>query len=139
MTERPVWEMELEDPPYWMLESERFDPRQARDKDGKWTKGSGALLLAIRELARAEGVEAELFAEWELSLPGLLERSQRAERSAETKGWRWVGEMEEIAATFAGVDLPAGFHEAAGEVFRRSPGLGGASDDSDVTTPSRPS
>ena len=85
-----------------------------------WTKGSGALLLAIRELARAEGVEAELFAEWELSLPGLLERSQRAERSAETKGWRWVGEMEEIASTFRAKGLPGGFHEAAAEVYREN-------------------
>jgi 3-hydroxyisobutyrate dehydrogenase-like beta-hydroxyacid dehydrogenase len=85
-----------------------------------WTKGSGALLLAIRELARAEGVEAELLAEWELSLPALFERSQRAERSAETKGWRWVGEMEEIASTFRAKGLPGGFHEAAAQVYREN-------------------
>jgi 3-hydroxyisobutyrate dehydrogenase-like beta-hydroxyacid dehydrogenase len=84
-----------------------------------WTKGTAALLLAIGELARAEGVESALHEEWRLSLPDLNERSQRAARSAQAKGWRWVGEMEEIASTFAAAGLPDGFHRAAAEVFRR--------------------
>jgi hypothetical protein len=54
-----------------------------------------------------------------LSIPELPERSERAARSAEAKGWRWVGEMEEIAATFEANGLPGGFHHAAAEVFRR--------------------
>jgi 3-hydroxyisobutyrate dehydrogenase-like beta-hydroxyacid dehydrogenase len=83
-----------------------------------WTKGTAALLLAVRELARAEEVETELLAEWRLSLPDLPAASERAARAADAKGWRWIGEMEEIAATFAAADLPAGFHEAAAEVFR---------------------
>ncbi len=86
-----------------------------------WTKGTAALLLAIRELARAEGVDDALRTEWELSLPDLPGRLERAERSARAKGWRWVGEMEEIAATFAAAGQPAGFHEAAAELFRRYP------------------
>ena len=84
-----------------------------------WTKGSAALLLAVLALARAEGVEETLLAEWELSLPELEERSLAAERSARAKGWRWVGEMEEIAHSMAAQNLPAGFHEAAAEIFRR--------------------
>ena len=84
-----------------------------------WTKGTGAMLLAIRELARREGVEEALLAEWDLSLPGLRERHARALRSAEAKGWRWVGEMEEIASTFEADGLPGGFHRAAAEVYRR--------------------
>jgi 3-hydroxyisobutyrate dehydrogenase-like beta-hydroxyacid dehydrogenase len=83
-----------------------------------WTKGSAALLLAIREVARAEDVAETLFAEWRESIPGLEERVDRAERSAEAKGWRWVGEMEEIAATFAAAGAPDGFHRAAADVFR---------------------
>jgi 3-hydroxyisobutyrate dehydrogenase-like beta-hydroxyacid dehydrogenase len=85
-----------------------------------WTKGSAAMLLAIRALARAEHVEAVLLEEWETSLPELPERFAAAERSAERKGWRWVAEMEEIASTFASADLPDGFHRAAAEVFRRA-------------------
>ena len=86
-----------------------------------WTKGSAALLLAARSLARAEGVEDALAAEWTLSQPGLADRSERSARSATTKGWRWVAEMEEIAASMAADGLPDGFHQAAAEIFRRSP------------------
>ena len=85
-----------------------------------WTKGSAALLLTMRELARAEGVENALLEEWRLSIPKLEEHVAGAERSARRKGWRWVGEMEEIAHSMAAHDLPTGFHEAAAEVFRRS-------------------
>lgn len=85
-----------------------------------WTKGSAALLLTMRELARAEGVEAALLDEWRLSLPELEERSAAAARSADRKGWRWVGEMHEIAQSMAAHDLPTGFHDAAAEVFRRT-------------------
>ncbi|HTW04215.1 MAG TPA: DUF1932 domain-containing protein [Streptosporangiaceae bacterium] len=86
-----------------------------------WTKGSAALLLAARSLARAEGVEDALAAEWTLSQPGLADRSEGAARSATTKGWRWVAEMEEIAASMAADGLPDGFHQAAAEIFRRAP------------------
>jgi 3-hydroxyisobutyrate dehydrogenase-like beta-hydroxyacid dehydrogenase len=85
-----------------------------------WTKGTAALLLAIRELARIEGVEPTLLGEWRLSLPDLEEASDSAVGAASRKGWRWVAEMEEIAATFAAADLPDGFHRAAAEVFRRA-------------------
>ena len=83
-----------------------------------WTKGSAALLLAVRALADAEGVSDVLLAEWELSQPGLLARARGAAESAAAKGWRWTGEMEEIAATMAAVGLPSGFHLAAAEIFR---------------------
>ena len=39
-----------------------------------WTKGTAALLLAARALARAEGVEDALLAEWTLSQPSLADR-----------------------------------------------------------------
>jgi 3-hydroxyisobutyrate dehydrogenase-like beta-hydroxyacid dehydrogenase len=86
-----------------------------------WTKGTAALLLAARALARAEGVEAALLAEWAMSQPSLAERSRSAADSATAKGWRWVAEMEEIAASMAAAGLPDGFHQAAAEIFRRSP------------------
>lgn len=88
-----------------------------------WTKGTAALLLAIRALAREERVEDALASEWDMSLSGLADRTMHAARSAATKGWRWIAEMEEIAATFADAGLPDGFHRAAAEVYRRSPRL----------------
>jgi 3-hydroxyisobutyrate dehydrogenase-like beta-hydroxyacid dehydrogenase len=83
-----------------------------------WTKGTAALLLAIRAVADAEGVAETLLEEWRLSLPDLPDAVERASRSAAAKGWRWVGEMEEIAATFAAAGQPDGFHRAAAEVYR---------------------
>jgi 3-hydroxyisobutyrate dehydrogenase-like beta-hydroxyacid dehydrogenase len=85
-----------------------------------WTKGSAALLLAARALARAEGVEDALLDEWAVSQRGLAERSNRAAGSAAAKGWRWVAEMEEIAAAMTAVGLPEGFHLAAADVYRRA-------------------
>jgi 3-hydroxyisobutyrate dehydrogenase-like beta-hydroxyacid dehydrogenase len=86
-----------------------------------WTKGSAALLLAARALARAEGVEAVLLEEWGLSQPGLEKRWEGADRAAAAKGWRWVGEMEEIAAAMAAAGLPEGFHQAAAEIYGAYP------------------
>jgi 3-hydroxyisobutyrate dehydrogenase-like beta-hydroxyacid dehydrogenase len=86
-----------------------------------WTKGSAAMLLAARAMARAQGVEDVLLAEWGLSQGDLQARSARAARSAGAKGWRWVAEMEEIAASMAAAGLPEGFHQAAAEIYRRAP------------------
>jgi len=87
-----------------------------------WTKGSQALLLAIRALAAREGVDAALLAEWARSQPDATGRSERAVSANIKKAWRFVGEMDEIAATFEAAGLPNGFHEAAGEVYRRLAG-----------------
>jgi 3-hydroxyisobutyrate dehydrogenase-like beta-hydroxyacid dehydrogenase len=83
-----------------------------------WSKGTAAMLLAIRDVARLNGVEDALLAEWGDSAPELLERLPQAERGADTKGWRWIGEMEEIADTFAAAGQPEGFHRAAAQVYR---------------------
>jgi hypothetical protein len=40
--------------------------------------------------------------------------------SAALKGWRWIGEMDEIAASMAGAGLPTGFHGAAADVYDRT-------------------
>jgi 3-hydroxyisobutyrate dehydrogenase-like beta-hydroxyacid dehydrogenase len=85
-----------------------------------WTKGTAALVLAARALARAEGVEEALLAEWAMSQPGLADRSAGAARSAAAKGWRWIAEMEQIAAAMGAAGLPEGFHKAAAEIYSRS-------------------
>jgi hypothetical protein len=79
-----------------------------------WSKGSAAMLLAIHDVALHFGVEEE----WRLAAPELAERVPRAEHAAATKGWRWSGEMEEIADTFAAAGQPDGFHRAAARVYR---------------------
>src|ERR1700733_2213418 len=85
-----------------------------------WTKGSSALLLAARALARAGGVERTLLAEWSLSQKALGQQSEGAANAAAAKGWRWIAEMEEIAASMAAAGLPSGFHEAAADIYDRA-------------------
>jgi 3-hydroxyisobutyrate dehydrogenase-like beta-hydroxyacid dehydrogenase len=84
-----------------------------------WTKGSSALLLAVCALASAEGVEDSLLREWQISQRDLPARSEGAAKSNAKKAWRFVGEMEEIAATYSAAGLPDGFHQGAAEIYRR--------------------
>ena len=83
-----------------------------------WTKGTTALLLAIRALAETEGVTSHLLDEWSTSIPELVARSSGVGRSG-LKAWRFAPEMEEIAGAFGAAELPTGFHEAAAEIYRR--------------------
>jgi 3-hydroxyisobutyrate dehydrogenase-like beta-hydroxyacid dehydrogenase len=84
-----------------------------------WTKGSAALLAAVVAVAEEEQVAGPLREEWRLSQPQLVERADLGLRGTARKAWRFEGEMLEIARTFAEAGLPAGFHEAAAEVYRR--------------------
>jgi 3-hydroxyisobutyrate dehydrogenase-like beta-hydroxyacid dehydrogenase len=84
-----------------------------------YTKGTTALLLAIRALAEAEAVDDALLAEWASSQPDLVERSAAAPVGSARKAWRFVGEMSEIADAFAAQDLPDGFHRASADVYAR--------------------
>ena len=83
-----------------------------------WTKGSDALLLAVRAYALAAEVEGALLREWGLSQAGLAVRSKRAGESA-GKAWRFEGEMHQIGHAFGDAGLPEGFHRAASSVYRR--------------------
>jgi hypothetical protein len=55
----------------------------------------------------AEDVEAAPLSEWAFPRPHLAERSP----AGVSKGWRWAGEMEEIAQTMAASGLPDGFRQ----------------------------
>jgi 3-hydroxyisobutyrate dehydrogenase-like beta-hydroxyacid dehydrogenase len=84
-----------------------------------WTKCTDALLLAIRAYSTIEGVDEALLEEWKLSQPQLERRCGQAAAIAAPKAWRYVGEMNEIAATFEADGLPGGFHRGAAEVWTR--------------------
>ncbi|MCA9848618.1 MAG: NAD(P)-dependent oxidoreductase [Dehalococcoidia bacterium] len=83
-----------------------------------WTKGTSALLADILAMAQHEDILEALQQEWAGSQPD-LERKAAALSGAAAKAWRWVGEMEEIAATFEAAGLPGDFHRGAAEVYRR--------------------
>ena len=84
-----------------------------------WTKGTDALILAIRAFAAHEGIDSALLQEWSISQPALEKKCDRAAAVAVPKAWRYVGEMREIAAAFESAGLPGGFHDAAAQVCER--------------------
>jgi 3-hydroxyisobutyrate dehydrogenase-like beta-hydroxyacid dehydrogenase len=84
-----------------------------------WTKGSAALLLSVRAYAEANGLGADIVAEWEASIPGLAERADSVARTISRKAWRFEGEMAEISKAMEDAGMPGGFHAAAGEIYRR--------------------
>jgi len=103
-----------------------------------WTKGTSALLIAIRAAARAMGVEEALLAEWAISQRDLLVRSDHAASSTAPKAWRFAGEMDEIARSFEDVGLPGQFHRGAAELYRRLAGFKGANPDIDAVLDAAP-
>ena len=63
-----------------------------------------------------------MLAEWKISMPDIPKRSEAVTGSAR-KAWRWIAEMEEIAASFEAAGLPAGFHLAAADIYRSLEGF----------------
>ena len=99
-----------------------------------YAKGSIALILGVRALAESNGVSTPLLAEWDISQPGLVRRSESGATATSLKAWRFVGEMHEIASTFSAAKLPSGFHEAAAELYGRMAGFKDTPGGADVDT-----
>ena len=87
-----------------------------------WNKTQQALLMAVRAYAMREGVDEALLREWAISQQDLPKRSENAVAGTARKAWRFVGEMDELAAAFAAAGVPGQFHEAGAEVYRRLAG-----------------
>jgi 3-hydroxyisobutyrate dehydrogenase-like beta-hydroxyacid dehydrogenase len=81
------------------------------------TKGTAALNAAALMAAEALGLSQELATELEESQSQRF-RAMLSVTGLSAKALRWVGEMEEIAATYAGAGMPPSFHLGAAEVFR---------------------
>lgn len=82
------------------------------------SKGTNTLHTAAMTAADALGVGDVLRAEIGDSVPAVFERMQANIPRLPADAGRWVGEMEEIARTYASAGLPPGFHSAAAEIFR---------------------
>jgi hypothetical protein len=104
-----------------LLEQGPFAASAMKMSYAGWNKGMLAMMLGIRALAKANDVEETLLEVWTATAPDLLKVARRAAFNAEDRGWRWDGEMREIAATFSDAGLPDGFHQAAGEIYSRVP------------------
>lgn len=82
------------------------------------SKGVTALATEALTAGRLLGVAEPLQAELAASLPALLDYASRAVPSMPPKAYRWIGEMEEIAQTFAAVGLPPGMLQGAADLYR---------------------
>lgn len=82
------------------------------------SKGTNALHAAAMTAADALGVGETVRAEIADSVPSVMERMRTNVPRLPADSGRWVGEMEEIARTFASVGVTTGFHRGAADMFR---------------------
>lgn len=88
-----------------------------------YTKGTTALLCAVLGAAEGLGVRADLERQWERDEAGFASKAGQRVQRVTAKAWRFAGEMDEIAQTFAEAEMPEGFHRAAAELYRRLAGF----------------
>ncbi|MCB0115192.1 MAG: NAD(P)-dependent oxidoreductase [Caldilineaceae bacterium] len=82
------------------------------------TKGLTALSTELMVAAQALGVAEALDAEFRQSQSAMLARMERGLPTMPPKSRRWVGEMEEIADTFASVGLTPNILRGAADIYR---------------------
>ena len=82
------------------------------------TKGTNALRVAMLTAAETLGLYDDLIAELAESQGEALAAMESGIPALPANAGRWIGEMEEIAATFEAAGVTPGFHQGAAEVFR---------------------
>jgi len=82
------------------------------------TKGLTALSTELLTAARALDISEELKRELESSQPAIYRRMELGIPTMPERAGRWIGEMEEIAATFAHVGLTPRILEGAADMYR---------------------
>ena len=82
------------------------------------TKGTNALHTAAMTVADALGVGETVRAEIGESLPAVMKHIRGAIPRLPADAGRWVGEMDEIAATYASAGVTPRFHQGAAETYR---------------------
>lgn len=82
------------------------------------TKGLTALCTELLTAASLLGVSEALTAEFQLSQSVLFERMEKGLPGMPPKARRWIGEMEEISATFAHVGLTPNILTGAADMYR---------------------
>ena len=81
------------------------------------TKGTAALHTAVLTTAESLGLSRELLKELEES-QGQRLQAMESIKTLSAKAFRWVGEMEEIAATYESAGVTPHFHQGAAAIFR---------------------
>jgi hypothetical protein len=91
-----------------------------------YSKGTTALLCAVMAAAASLDVRADLERQWSRNGSTFAEEAAKNVQQVTAKAWRFSGEMEEIASTFADAGLPAEFHQAAADIYQRMAAFKGA-------------
>jgi 3-hydroxyisobutyrate dehydrogenase-like beta-hydroxyacid dehydrogenase len=81
------------------------------------TKGTYAIYFALLTAAKIMGCSDELAAEFRYSQPEPHRRMESDLPKLPSKAYRWVGEMEEIAATFEQLGVTPLPHRGAAEIY----------------------
>ena len=79
------------------------------------TKGTDSLLTAAYTAAEALGIREVLEREWQ---GDVLDRMARRVPALPADAGRWIGEMEQIAETYASVGVTANYHKGAADMYR---------------------
>ena len=86
--------------------------------NGAWNKGAFALYTAVMLAAEKYGFTRVLRERLPKSQAGTVEKIDAALNRLPSLSGRYIGEMEQVAETYAGIGIPAEFHEGAAEIFR---------------------
>ena len=81
------------------------------------TKGTFTLHTAVLLAAEQLGLGTELAREFRASQPQVYDRMQAVVPRLPADSARWIGEMEEIARTFAAAGVTPDFHHGAAAIF----------------------
>lgn len=82
------------------------------------TKGTTALMTGLSLTAERLGISDALRAEFDISQAPMFARMQQHVPGMVPKAHRWVGEMEEIAKTFAAAGVTPKIFEGAADVYQ---------------------
>ncbi len=85
--------------------------------NGAWNKGAFALYTTVMMAAEHYGFTDILRGRLPGSQAGTVEKMDQAINRLPSLSGRYIGEMEQVAETFAAIDLPDEFHKGAAELF----------------------
>ena len=82
------------------------------------TKGTNTLHVALLTAASRMGLTDDLRKEFEFSQKSHLAAMEKGISRLPANAHRWIGEMEEIAATFENLGVTPNFHKGAAEIYK---------------------
>ena len=81
------------------------------------TKGTNTLQVALLILAEKMGLLDELVEEFSSSQSNVLNSMEKSIKRLPANAHRWIGEMQEIAATFEDFGMTSDFHKGAEKIY----------------------